>query len=259
MDHRLAALASPESRAKKNMPAPILTIARVALACALALAANLAHAGDALTDAMQDAYAPYRMALFRTNGKSQSEAQQALAQAQQAWRSVAERFGAKPPAPYDRDTEFAGRMTQVGAMYDRAAAAVRDNKLAEAHEELESVRELLADLRRRNGVVVYSDHMNAYHAEMERLLVEAPKALSAPNGALLVMSQVGTLDYLVRQLRLQAPAALQRDTEFEALLKDVEASVQAVRAALIRQDLGAVREALGKVKPPYSKLFVKFG
>ncbi len=231
-----------------------------AFASALALAcASLAQASDALTDAMQDAYAPYRMALFRTNGKSQSEAQQAITQAQQAWRSVAERFGAKPPAPYDRDIELAGRMAQLNALYDRAAAAARDNRLTEAHEELESVRELTADLRRRNGVVVYSDHMNAYHAEMERLLVEAPKALGAPNGTLLVMSQVGALDYLVRQLRLQAPAALQRDAEFDVLLKDVEASVQAVRAALMRQDPDAVRGALGKVKPPYSRLFVKFG
>ena len=223
------------------------------------LGVSSAHGGDAVTDAMQDAYAPYRLALFRTNGKSQSEAQHAVAQAQQAWRSVAERFGAKPLAPYDRDSEFAGRMAQVNALYDRAAAAARDNRLAEAHEELESVRELTADLRRRNGVVVYSDHMNAYHAEMERLLVEAPKALGAPNGTLLVMSQVGALDYLVRQLRLQAPAALQRDAEFDVLLKDVEASVHAVRAAVLRQDPGAVRDALGKIKPPYSKLFVKFG
>lgn len=230
------------------------------LALTLALVGtSSAYAADAVTDALREAYAPYRVALFRTNGKSQSEAQQALTQAQQAWRSVAERFGAKPPAPYDRDTEFAGRLTQVSALYDRAAAAIRDGKLAEAHEELESVRELLADLRRRNGVVIFSDHMNAYHAEMERLLIDAPKVLPGPNGTLLLMSQVGALDYLVRQLRLQAPPALQRDAEFDALLKDVEASVQAVRAALLRQDPGAVRDALGKVKPPYSKLFVKFG
>ena len=48
---------------------------------ALLVSASLAYAGDALTDA-----------LFRTNGKPQSEAQQALTQAQQACRSVAERF-----------------------------------------------------------------------------------------------------------------------------------------------------------------------
>ncbi len=230
----------------------------VALTLAL-VGTSAAQASDAVTDALQEAYAPYRMALFRTNSQSQDEAQQAVAQAQTAWRSMAERLGAKPPAPYDRDAEFAARLAQVNALYDRAAAAVRANRLAEAHEELESVRELLADLRRRNGVVVFSDHMNAYHAEMERLLVEAPKALDTPSGALLAMSQVGALDYLARQLRLQAPAPLQRNAEFDALLKDLEASVQTVRAALLRQDAAAARGALGKVKPAYSRLFVKFG
>ena len=80
---------------------------------ALALAAIASpsiHASDAVTDAMQSAYVPYRAALFRTNGKSQAEAQLAMAQAQQAWNGLTERFAAKPPAPYNRDVDFAGAL-----------------------------------------------------------------------------------------------------------------------------------------------------
>lgn len=231
-----------------------------ALALALsAIAAPSAQAADAVTDAIQSAYGPYRAALFRTNGKSQPEAQLAIMQAQQAWASVTQRFATQSPAPYDRDTKFGGTLAQVSVVYEKAAAEIRDNKLPEAHETLEAARDLLADLRRRNGVVVFSDHMNAYHAEMEHLLIEGPKLLAGPQGLQQVMAQVGTLDYLVRQLRVQAPSSLAANAEFDGLLKDVEGSVKAVRAAVLSQDPAAVKDSMDKVKAPYSKLFLKFG
>jgi hypothetical protein len=228
----------------------------------LALMATLAGptlAADEVTDSMQAAYVPYRAALFNTNRQLQTESGQAVAQAQQAWKALGERFAAKPPAPYDRDAAFAEAVAKVSAVYERAAVLIRDGKLAEAHEALEAARDLMADLRRRNGVVTFSDHMNAYHAEMEHLLGAGPKMLGEPQGALRLMAQVGALDYLARRLREQAPAALAGNPKFDRLLKDVEGSVQGVKTALLGQDPQAVRSALGKIKPAYSKLFLEFG
>ena len=67
------------------------------------------------------------------------------------------------------------------------------------------------------------------------------------------------LEYLAKQLRAQAPAALRQNAEFETLLKDVEGSVQAVKTAALNQDANALKAAMEKVKAPYSKLFLKFG
>lgn len=214
---------------------------------------------DAVTDAMRSAYVPYRAALFRTNSKAQVESEQAIAQAQQAWTAISDRFGARPPAPYDRDPKFAESLAEVAAVYERAAQQIRDKGLAQAHETLEQARDLMADLRRRNDVVVYSDHMNAYHAEMETVLGKGAQTLASPQGALLMMERVGTLGYLARRLRTEAPATLLRDAEFAPLLEGVEASVAALRSAVLRQDAEAARAAIGKLKGPYSRLFLKFG
>lgn len=224
-----------------------------------ALAALPAFSADPVTDVMQAAYAPYRAALFRTNSKAQLESEQAIAQAQQAWKAMSERFAGKPPAPYDRDAEFAKSLAQVAAVYERAAQQVSDRRLAEAHETLERVRDLLAGLRRRNDVVVFSDHMNAYHAEMEHVLEQGTQAFAAPQDGMLLMGRVGTLEYLARRLRTEAPAALLREPEFVPLLDAVEASVAALRAAVLSQDAAAVRAAIGKLKGPYSRMFLKFG
>ena len=223
------------------------------------LAALPALAADPVTDAMQAAYAPYRAALFRTNSKAQLESEQAIAQAQQAWKAISERFAGTPPAPYDRDTEFAKSLAQVAAVYQRAAQQVSDRRLAEAHETLEQVRDLIAGLRRRNDVVVFSDHMNAYHAEMEHVLGQGPQAVGSSRDLMLLMGRVGTLDYLARRLRTEAPAALSREPEFPPLLDAVEASVAALRTAVLSQDGAAVRAAIDKLKGPYSRMFLKFG
>lgn len=235
---------------------------RPLLSFALLIAASACspvHAGDVVTDAVQAAYAPYRLALFGTNAKAPAQAQQALAAAQREWSTVVERFGTKPPPPYDRDTGFTTTLSQVTAAYDKAAAEVAAGRLPEAHETLEAVRDMLATLRLRNGVVVYSDHMNAYHAEMERLLVDGPKALAGPRGVPWITAQGGVLGYLVRQLRERAPAATRQAPEFDELLKAVEASVQKLQDAAAGQDVAAIQEAMSRIKAPYSRLFVKFG
>jgi hypothetical protein len=234
------------------------TLKAIGLAVSLSFGA-VAHAADPVTDLMQAANVPYRMALYKTNGKSQDEAQQALLQAQQMWRKFATEFGAKPAAPYDRDPAFASSVAEVGTVYDQALKEVSAGQLGTAHNTLERVRDIMADMRQRSNVVVFSDHMNAYHSQMEVIQVHGGETLAQPKGALLLTAQTGALSYLAKQLEVQAPAELKKNEEFNQLLKAVHQSVGNLEAALLNQDMAAAKEASGKLKGPYSKLFAKFG
>ena len=237
------------------MLSPLKSLALIAVAAWAAAA----QAADPFTDAMTEAYAPYRAALFRTNSKAQAESVQAIAAAQAAWRALAQRFGATPPPPYDRDEAFAQTLAKVSAVYDRAALEIADKRLAEAHETLEQARDLMSELRRRNAVITFSDHMNAYHAQMEHVLDDGPALLDASGGVARLTARVGALDYLAGRLRSEAPSALAKDTEFDRLVGQVQASVAGLRDALIANDVKAARDALKRVKRPYSQLFLKFG
>lgn len=230
----------------------------IGLAVALSVG-MFAHAADPVTDLMQAANAPYRMALYKTNGKAQDEAQQALLQAQQAWSKLSTQLGAKPAAPYDRDPTFAASVAEVIKVYDQALQEVNAGQLSTAHNTLERVRDVMAGMRQRNNVVVFSDHMNAYHSQMEVIMVHGNETLAQPKGMLLLTAQAGALTYLAKQLEAQAPAELAKNAEFAGLLKAVNQSVASLEAALLNQDLAAVKEAVGKLKGPYSKLFAKFG
>jgi hypothetical protein len=222
-------------------------------------AGTLAFAADPVTDAMQAANAPYRMALYKTTGKSQPEAQQALTQAQQAWDTLSTQFAAKPAAPYDRDPAFAASVAEVTKVYTKAMAEVNANQLMEAHNTLEHAREVMADMRQRNQVVVFSDHMNAYHSQMEVIMIDGNTTLAQPKGMLQLTAQTGALSYLAKRLSTQAPASLTQNAEFTELANAVKQSVGNLEAALLNQDMTAIKEAIGKLKGPYSKLFSKFG
>ena len=228
------------------------------IACLLSMGAP-AFAADALTDAIGTAYAPYRVALFRTNGQSRPEAEQAIVQARDDWQTLAQRFGQSAPSPYDRDTRLPSTLAEVAAVYEKAEGEIRSGRLSQAHETLEAARELMADLRRRNGVIVFSDHMNAYHAQMELLLADGPAQTGQAAGLLRLLGQAGALEYLARRLRSEAPAPLAANDEFGRALAAVEQSVAALMQALLAQDAAQVREALGRLKKPYSQLFLKFG
>lgn len=229
------------------------------ISTSLLVAGVAAWAGDPVTDAMQAAYAPYRVALFRTNSNAQSESQQAIAQAQQAWTKLTEQFGAKPPAPYDRDPAFAQSLAEVSKVYATAAPQATANQLTAAHETLEKARDIMAEMRRRNQVIVFSDHMNAYHLEMENVLINGPKILEQTDGKRQFIAMVGVLNYLAKKLNSEAPGNYMKNEEFVESVKAVEKSVSDLQIAAFSQDAAAVKAALAKVKVPYSKFFLKFG
>lgn len=218
-----------------------------------------AFAADPVTDAVQKAYAPYRAALFKTNAGQAGESAEALKQAQAAWAQVAQIVKSQPTVPYANDALTAKTLAGVDGYYAAASQQVAAGKLSDAHATLEGVRDLLSEWRRQNQVIVYSDHMNAYHAQMEHLLDEGPKWLKAGDGMSRLAAQAGVLSYLAGKLASEAPASAQVSPEFKELLGAVTRSVDALSAAVASGDKGQVEKAIGQVKAPYSKLFIKFG
>lgn len=218
-----------------------------------------AWSADPVTDALQKAYAPYRAALFKTNAGQAAESAEALKQAQQAWAQVTQMVKSQPTVPYANDALMAKTLTGVEGYYATAAQQVTAGKLSEAHATLEAVRDLLSELRRQNQVIVYSDHMNAYHAQMEHLLDEGPKWLQAADGLPKLAAQAGVLSYLAERLSSEAPSAAQASPEFKELLAAVNRSVAGLNSAVASGDKAQIEKAMGQIKAPYSKLFIKFG
>jgi len=219
-------------------------------------------AADPVTQALQGAYVPYRVVLFKTGSGSQAEARQAIDMASKAWQQVVAQYADKPGATYAQDPQFKSALAEVGKVYAQAAEEIAKNHLTKAHGTLEEVRDITAALRQRNQVVTFSDHMNAYHAQMERLIEHGSETLTSQAGTagmLELAGQVGALDYLAARLETQASDEMRGKAEFTDMLKVVQTSVAALKAAVLAQDAAAVQSAIDGLKKPYSKMFVKFG
>lgn len=87
------------------------------------LLAGPLHAADPITAAMQQAYAPYRMALFRTNQSDMAAARAAVAEARAAWQRVP-REHAQPAVPYAGNPEYGATLRQVAQVLDEVATRV---------------------------------------------------------------------------------------------------------------------------------------
>jgi len=240
-------------------PTPFRRLRRTAVLAVGLCTSALAWAADPVTDAMQVANVPYRVAMFKASGPSLPEAVQAVTQAQQAWSAFGSQFGSQPPAPYDQDTTFADSVGKVTALYAQAQTELAAGNAPAAHSALKAIRTVTAELRQRSQVLIYSDQIHAYHLQMEHVLIDGKAMLEQPKGLLLLTAQAGALGYLAQRLASQAPANLAGNAEFAALVAAVGASVGALEAALLAQDMAAVKDAMAKLKAPYSKLFAKFG
>ena len=206
---------------------------------------------------LRDAYATYRAALFQTNTGTAEGSAKALAGLARKWDGLSADWAASPPPQYADDPAYAETLVNVRASIAAAADQVDAGDLPGAHDTLEAVRDALGELHLRNGIVTFSDRMNAYHARMEHVLTTDFAAMGeAAVGALRDESAV--LAYLADDL-VAHPAPEADDPGYAPRLTALRQSVQALQDAALAGDLQAALAAARGLKKPFSQLFVKFG
>lgn len=205
---------------------------------------------------MADAYGTYRMALFATNTGDAEKSDKAIAGFEAKWKALAGHWSATPPPHLSEDSGWHDTLEEVAAIAANAQAKADEGNLAESHEVLEKIRDSISELNRRNGVVTFSDHMNAYHAEMEHVIGSTYDGEGAAKNA---VADAAVLGYLAGRLAAEAPTAYAQDASFNQALAALQDSVAALDSAARSGDLAAVAKAKAGLKKPYSMLFLKFG
>jgi ribosomal protein S20 len=228
--------------------------------CAMALAASPTTAGpfSDFEEELRDAYAVYRAALFQTNKKDKVASEQTVKQFSAAWGALAARWGKQPPPQYSDGPGFAGTLVEVKSTIEKAHEAIAKGDLGDAHEILERIRDLLGDLRSRHGIITFSDRMNAYHELMEQILTKPYGGYDA-GGLRELHEDAAVLAYLYRSLERHPPVKAGASPEFVQALSAVKTSVEALLASVRNNDSAAAKQAVQRLKQPYSLLFLKFG
>jgi len=235
---------------------PISQLAGAAAFTVLLIGSASAGPVSDFETAMRGAYADYRAALFQTNAGKPDAAVKAVDAFQQKWAALSAANTAAPPQ-YADDPAYAETLAKVASIADTAATEVAAGKLPEAHETLEAIRFAVGGLHERNGIVGFSDRMNAYHAEMEVVLAKDYGGFDAA-GLGTLREDAAVLAYLAADIAANPPAEAS-DPAYKPLLDGMIASVTRLTEAARSGDAAAAKSALGNLKVPYSKLFLKFG
>ncbi len=206
---------------------------------------------------LRAAYGDYRSALFFTNANKPEAAVKAVDGFRQKWKLLAADKAGAPPQ-YTDDPEYKATLAKVGAIADTAADEVAAGKLPQAHTTLEAIRDEIGSLHERNGIITFSDRMNTYHAEMEHVLGKDYGTFDAAALAEL-REDAAVLAYLADDVASHPPADAAGNPDFITLLEPFQLSVVAVQQAARSGDAAAAKKAIGGLKGPYSKLFLKFG
>ncbi len=236
-------------------------IMRSGLSVLAVLAASCAVAAGPVAEfdsAFRSMYAEYRSALFLTNAGKQAEAADAMAALSDQLSVIAVTYGPAPPPQYQDDPLWGATMADAATLVGAAGEQVRKGELAEAHETLEHVRDIFGDLHARNGIETFSDRMNAYHAAMETFLgLDLDAELADDCG--LIHEHAAVLSYLAQAVLTAPPPEAAGNEAYAALAEAFGKSVAELLAAARAGDGDRIKVAAVGLKPPYSRLFLKFG
>jgi soluble cytochrome b562 len=239
---------------RKSLPALAF-----AATLAVTLAATAAHAGK-IADfeaGLRNAYASYRVALFDSNRGNAEATAAAINKFSAQWAGLMTDWRSAPPPQYADDPKWAETLATVASTLDAAKTEAKAGNLPAAHKTLEAVRNALWQLHQRNGIIGFSDRMNAYHAEMEKVLTLDP-ALYSGKVAPEVVELAGVLDYLAHQIETH-PAPEAADPDYAGLEAGFLSAAADFAAAARSGDPAKVKAAIAGLKPAYSKFFLKFG
>lgn len=206
------------------------------------------------------AYASYRMALFQTNKKNQKKSLESAVNFQQQWQAIIEKYLEAPPGVYANDPEWEDTLVVIGNINGLGIQEILVERLSDAHETLEAIRDELGALRQRNQVSTFSDHVNNFHEAMESLLQLGLKPNDIDNKTLLTLHEdLAVLEYLAKKMKENAPAEYLENEGFSQAMNGVFASLKNLRQALSEKNPDNILKAIKKLKPAYAKVFVKFG
>ena len=233
-------------------------------AAILATLATTAYAGEnrfqQFNADVDKAYGAYRKALFQTNMKDGEKSSQATSSFQNQWKKVMETYSSQPPEVFSSDPKWTETLISISEIAEKSSELINNGQLAEAHEHLEAVRDNLSDLRKRNSVIVFSDHINNYHEVMEGLLTAGYTPDKINESALNVIREKrAILNYLAEAIREHSPISYSENELYQQLQKALFTSLENLDQAIQSGKPEAVSKSIQMLKPAYAKLFLNFG
>lgn len=128
-----------------------------------------AAAVDEFHTALTEADRDYRSASFYLRTGNPGLALLEIQALSDKWQALSETFRDQPPDAYANDRAWASTLGQIHHRIGSALADAEVGNIKAVRDHLEPIRAVLADLRRRNGIFLFSDCVEEANRAMETL------------------------------------------------------------------------------------------
>jgi hypothetical protein len=208
-----------------------------------------------------DAYAHYREAAFYARTGNAAVAGLALDEFIVKWTALVEAYADSPPADYAGDADWKNTLHDVLTRAETGLDALDADDPDAAKDAIGPIRGILGDLRRRNNVITYSDHVNALSAAMNLLsrYRKEVKDLGDAKAVAMVREQAAIVEALFEKCRDQAAREVATDPEFKRLVDGAAESMGKLLKSLETGDILLYRIGIGELRSYERIMFLRFG
>lgn len=216
---------------------------------------------DDFLAAKQSAYRYYRSAWFYLRTGNVDLAALELSVFVEGWDEIRSRFAAMPPGAFAHDPLWREDLAEIATLAAAGMAALEAADPEAAKASLAPIPRALADLRARNGVVTFSDAVDALTQAMENLWRYRHETADFDDAATRTELSTGTerLRTAFARVRDDAPDEVAFDDRFLRLVSDSDAAVDRLEAAVAARDRTALVNALRELRSFERLLWLNFG
>ncbi len=238
-------------------------IAAVLVLAGFAASLGPVRAGElkAFNDSVAKAYRHFRGATFYLRTKNLAVAAFELDDMRAAWRALEAKYKDAPPDAFADDPAWRGTLADIGARIENALGAVDDGDIKRTASIIGPIRGLLAGLRARNSVYVFSDCVNEANAAGEAILVfrARPHAFGDDAWVNRLRGQMAVVSHIYKKCGRIAPAALRGEAGFKRLIDGALYEMSRIPAAIAAKDSRLLAISLGEFRSFDRMLFLNYG
>jgi hypothetical protein len=208
-----------------------------------------------------EAYVFYREAFFLLRTGNPQVASIELEEMENRWEKVIERFGTMPPEIYSKDPKWEKTLLVIKKNINQGLAKAIKGESKAAIKTLRPIRTMLSDLRRRNGVFVYSDTVDEANSAFSRLkkFRYTPPDFNVVEEVDQLRQSLALTVYWYKKCVENAPQKLHQNPEFKRLMDDSLFSLSRIWVAIANKKTPNLISLIRGLSSSDQMLFLRFG
>ncbi|MBT6883032.1 MAG: hypothetical protein HOA30_03100 [Rhodospirillaceae bacterium] len=219
-----------------------------------------AESTKAFHDALATAYGHYRESVFYAERGNAMSAAFELDGLMAAWANISTTFGT-PPDAYSKDGQWLTTLRDIDRRIGTAQKSAAEGQAEDTLSALTPIRRILSDLRRRNGVVIFSDCIDTANAAFKKLFHfrRQPPDFSKPEQVKDLGGRLKSVITSYQRCRDTAPPKIAADAQFQRLMKDSLFYLDRIWLAIEEKNQLNVVNILRRVVSSDKILWLRFG